>query len=184
MQANSLTALIPLAVLAAPGSAAPPPPQAALATLAGPPSTEYPQRRQNVVGGNLRLVMTKTGVHITGVISVLAPDSVHGFHVYAARTCEALDRPDAGGHFNPYNAIHAPPTDPIHHLGDMLNLRADDMGRVRVDTTLVGATLGDAGRADVMGRAIVVNALPDDYTTQPAGDAGRRIACGVIRPLP
>ena len=68
-----------------------------------------------------------------------------------------------------------------HHLGDMDNLRADAQGRANVDIHLKGVTLGGGAATDIAGRALVVHANADDYRSQPAGNAGVRIACGVIR---
>jgi Cu-Zn family superoxide dismutase len=85
----------------------------------------------------------------------------------------------AKGHFNPYGKPHGPQGSE-HHAGDMPNLKADDKGRVRMTAELDVVTV-TAGPASIIGRAVIVHASPDDYKTQPTGNAGARLACGVIR---
>jgi Cu-Zn family superoxide dismutase len=69
---------------------------------------------------------------------------------------------------------------PPHHLGDMDNLHANPQGVAKVDLHLHDVTLGSGAANDILGRAIIVHANPDDYTSQPTGNAGARVACGVI----
>ena len=75
----------------------------------------------------------------------------------------------------------ARPTSGAHHAGDMDNIVANAEGVVNVDVHVNGVTLGGGAANDIAGRALVVHAAPDDYTSQPAGNAGARVACGVIR---
>ncbi|MDQ3494703.1 MAG: superoxide dismutase family protein, partial [Pseudomonadota bacterium] len=119
-------------------------------------------------------------VHISGQISGLAPDSRHGFHVHATGDCSAPDASSAGDHFNPHDADHGRVGAAPHHVGDSDNLAADAQGVARVDNRLAGATLGDGAPSDIVGKAVIVHAGADDYTTQPTGDAGARLACGII----
>jgi superoxide dismutase, Cu-Zn family len=134
----------------------------------------------NTVTGSLALAQSAEGVHITGSIQGLKPDAEFGFHVHEKGDCTAPDGSSAGGHFNPTQAQHGNPTGATHHAGDMLNIKSNGEGVAQVDVTAAGTSLhGDAG-TDVMGKAIVVHESPDDYTTQPSGNSGKRVACGVI----
>jgi superoxide dismutase, Cu-Zn family len=134
----------------------------------------------NTVTGSVALASSPQGVHVTGSIQGLKPDAEFGFHIHEKGDCSAPDGSSAGGHFNPTQAQHGNPTGPTHHAGDMLNIHSDAQGVAQVDVTAGGTTLhGDPG-TDVLGKAIVVHEGPDDYTTQPSGNSGKRIACGVI----
>ena len=134
----------------------------------------------NTVTGSVALASSTEGVHITGSIQGLKPDAEFGFHVHEKGDCSAPDGSSAGGHFNPTQAQHGNPTGPTHHAGDMLNIQSDAQGVAQVDVTAAGTSLhGDSG-TDVLGKAIVVHEGPDDYTTQPSGNSGKRVACGVI----
>lgn len=134
----------------------------------------------NTVTGSLALAQSPQGVHISGTIQGLKPDAEFGFHVHEKGDCSAPDGSSAGGHFNPTQAQHGNPTGPSHHAGDMPNIKSNAEGMAQVDTTEAGTSLhGDPGM-DVMGKAIVVHESPDDYATQPSGNSGKRVACGVI----
>jgi len=135
----------------------------------------------SLVSGRLALVPYAQGVHITGVIGGLQPLQVAGFHVHERGDCSAVDASSAGAHFNPAGQAHGRSSAGAHHAGDMDNLRADAQGRVNVDIRLPAVTLGGGAPTDIAGRALIVHANADDYRSQPAGNAGARIACGVIR---
>ena len=85
----------------------------------------------------------------------------------------------AGGHFNPAGKPHGPHGGPERHAGDMPNLRADAAGVAEARFPVDGLTIG-SGATDIVGRAVVVHAGPDDYRSQPAGNSGPRIACAVV----
>lgn len=133
----------------------------------------------SLVSGTLTLTTMGDGVHVGGEIGGLSPGS-HGFHVHEHGDCSAADASSAGGHFNPTNQPHGRSGPRPHHLGDADNIVADAEGVARVDAHLHDVTLGTGLANDIAGRAIVVHAKPDDYTSQPSGDAGARVACGVI----
>lgn len=135
----------------------------------------------SLVSGKLRLAPSPNGVRITGEIGGLAPGSLHGFHVHEAGDCSAADASSAGGHFNPGATAHGSPQGRIRHAGDIGNLLADADGVARVNARITGVSLGN-GADGILGRALIVDAAPDDYRTQPSGNAGARIACGMIRP--
>jgi Cu-Zn family superoxide dismutase len=161
---------------------APRQPDSASPTMAekATPAAQIAPTQGNTVTGALALAQSPEGVHITGSIQGLKPDAEFGFHVHEKGDCTAPDGSSAGGHFNPTQAQHGNPTGPTHHAGDMLNIKSNGEGVAQVDVTAAGTSLhGDPG-TDVMGKAIVVHESPDDYTTQPSGNSGKRVACGVI----
>jgi Cu-Zn family superoxide dismutase len=110
--------------------------------------------------------------------SGLAPSREHGFHVHEKGDCSSPDASSAGEHLNPTDKPHGPPGSD-HHAGDLPSLKADAAGNVTANFEVKGALLG-TGAPDLMGKALVIHADPDDYITQPAGNAGIRVACGVI----
>ena len=117
----------------------------------------------------------RVGVRISG----LTPGE-HGFHIHEAGDCSAPDAMSAKGHFNPAGRAHGHVTAAEHHAGDLPNLVADADGNARASTEVSGFTLDD-GPTGILGRAVVIHADPDDYKTQPAGNSGKRVACGVIK---
>jgi Cu-Zn family superoxide dismutase len=139
------------------------------------------------VKGDLTLTNDGTdegsAVTIRGEITGLSPGKEHGFHVHEVGECALPDFKSAGEHFNPTKDPHGGPKSKARHLGDIPNIKADENGRATIDVNVKGMTLGDTdeGPAQILGKALVVHALPDDYKTQPSGASGNRIACGVIR---
>lgn len=134
----------------------------------------------SMVSGKLMLMPMGDGVHVTGEIGGLAPNSSHGFHIHEQGDCSAADASSAGGHFNPGGEPHGRAGARHHHLGDNDNLVADANGVAHVDAHFAGIVLGGGGADDVVGKAVIVHANADDYSSQPAGNAGARVACGVI----
>lgn len=128
--------------------------------------------------GDLELRQEANGVRVSGTLRGLKPGAVHGFHVHEKGDCSALDASSAGAHYNPAGAEHGNPSSPAHHAGDIPNIQSDASGRANVDALIEGVSLGGAN--DIVGKALIVHADPDDYTTQPSGNSGARIACGVI----
>src|SRR5690606_10592314 len=134
----------------------------------------------NSVTGEITFVAVDGGVAISGQVNGLPPNSEHGFHVHDTGDCSAPDATSAGGHFHPAGAAHRPAAPAGHHARGTDNLVADDTGVAVVDPRLEGATLADGAPTDILDRAVIVHADPDDYATQPTGNAGARLACGVI----
>jgi superoxide dismutase, Cu-Zn family len=129
--------------------------------------------------GLVTLTTTPTGTLINGEFTGL-PAGVHGFHIHAVGKCEPpFD--SAGPHFNPSSTQHGIAVGQ-GHAGDLPNLFVPDSGRVHVEffAPEVNIRNGDRSVFDADGAALVVHAKRDDYKTDPAGDAGERIACGVI----
>ncbi|MEO8152524.1 MAG: superoxide dismutase family protein [Rhizobacter sp.] len=124
--------------------------------------------------------LTQEGDHVVVRVSVsgLMPNREHGFHVHEKGDCSAPDGSSAGGHFNPAGKPHGAPG-AEHHAGDMPSLKADGSGNANTTFEIRGVLLG-TGATDLMGKGLIVHADPDDYATQPTGNSGKRIACGVI----
>lgn len=137
-----------------------------------------------LVSGRLRLDAIDSGVRLHGELGGLGRNAIHAIHVHERGDCSAADGSSAGGHFNPAGVAHGRAGEAVHHAGDMDNLTADARGVATVDINLRGVTLGNGAPQDILGRAIVVHAKADDYTSQPAGNAGARVGCGVIEIAP
>jgi Cu-Zn family superoxide dismutase len=134
----------------------------------------------NRVAGTLRFAAVDGGIRVTGEVSGLPGGGQHGFHVHENGDCSAPDGSSAGGHFNPASTAHGRVGQGEHHAGDSDNIVANGEGVATVDTLLRGASLGDGAATDIVGKGVIVHADADDYTTQPTGNAGGRLACGVI----
>jgi Cu-Zn family superoxide dismutase len=150
----------------------PPPPSGAMVQLA-------PTQGHNA-SGTLTLAAEGDSVRLTGTLQGLSPNGEFGFHIHEKGDCSAPDASSAGAHFNPANAEHGNPQGNMHHAGDMLNARSDAQGMATVDVVASGVSLGNGQPNDVHGKAVVLHEKADDYASQPAGNSGARIACGVI----
>ena len=129
--------------------------------------------------GTVHLRREGAGVRVRGEVTGLAPDSKHGFHVHEFGDCSAPDGTSAGGHFAPEAHPHGAPDPAKHHAGDLGNVQADASGKASIDLLVPGLSLATGDRA-LVGRGVIVHADPDDLTSQPTGNAGARVACGVI----
>lgn len=138
----------------------------------------------SLVSGKLTLMPMGSGVHLRGEIGGLAPGSTHAIHIHEKGDCSAADGTSAGGHFNPAAKPHGRVGHGDHHGGDMDNITANGEGVATVNVHAEGVVLGGGAANDVIGRAVIVHAAQDDYATQPTGNAGARVACGVIRVSP
>jgi Cu-Zn family superoxide dismutase len=112
-------------------------------------------------------------VDLTGV-----PPGVHGFHIHENGSC-ADNGNAAGGHFNPMSMPHSSPDATSHHAGDFGNVTAGADGEVHTTFTTRSITVTE-GQRSAVGKAVILHANPDDLVTQPTGNAGGRIACGVV----
>jgi len=117
-------------------------------------------------------------VRVTAQVIGLKPNQEHGLHIHEVGDCSSGDGMSAKGHFNPYGKPHGKGSD--RHAGDLPNLKADKGGRAKMTVDLDILTV-TPGPASVIGRGIIVHVQPDDYTSQPVGNAGARMACGVIK---
>jgi superoxide dismutase, Cu-Zn family len=136
----------------------------------------------NSTTGSATFTQVGDTVRMLANVSGLNPGQEHALHIHEAGDCSSGDGMSAKGHFNPYGKPHGNPATPERHAGDMPALKADASGNATLDTTLDVMTV-KPGPASIVGRGLIVHASPDDYTTQPTGNAGARLACGVINPV-
>lgn len=132
------------------------------------------------VSGRVSFVQEKEGVRVIAELNGLKP-GVHGFHIHEKGDCSAPDAASAGGHFNPTNAPHAGPDDEKRHIGDLGNVVADQNGHATYER--LDKMLTFEGPHSILGKSVIVHEKDDDFKTQPTGNAGSRIGCGVILPL-
>jgi Cu-Zn family superoxide dismutase len=162
-------------------AAAEPTPPAAETQLAAAARSTLMPVGDSGVGGELRFEVDNGGVRVTGSFTGLKPGSTHAFHIHEFGNCTAADASSAGAHFNPAAAAHGNREGGgEHHAGDIPNQVAGADGVATVDQRLDGLQIGGGEALDILGRGVIVHADADDYTTQPTGNAGGRIACGVI----
>lgn len=133
---------------------------------------------QKHIHGTVTIEETTDGLSISTDLSGLKKNSKLGFHIHQNGICEGPDFISAGDHFNPHKSRHGSPESSERHSGDLGNLQTDLDGKSKTKISLKGVTLDE-----VMGKAILIHAKPDDLKTQPSGNSGARIACGLIRPL-
>lgn len=118
------------------------------------------------------------GVEVVADLQGFEPGSKHGFHIHQYGDCSASDGTSAGGHYNPEDHEHALPSKTPRHAGDMGNIEADEQGEVHLEETFNNITLVSQENP-ILGRGVIVHAQEDDGS-QPTGDAGPRVSCGVI----
>ena len=167
------------ATTSAEASPAPPADTAAAMAAAGA-TVQLAATQGHTAAGTLNVAAEGDGVRITGTVQGLPPNGEFGFHIHEKGDCSAPDASSAGPHFNPANAEHGNPEAGSHHAGDMLNVKSDAQGVAQVDVRATGVSLHSSQPHDVAGRAVVLHEKADDYQSQPAGNSGARIACGVI----
>ncbi|MCC7430305.1 superoxide dismutase family protein [bacterium] len=131
----------------------------------------------NKASGTVTFTQTDTGVLLSIVLTGLTPGK-HGFHVHEFGDCTSKDGTSAGGHFNPMQMEHGSPEADTRHAGDFGNVEADKNGNVKEERLDKQIML--EGEFSVIGRSLVVHADADDLKTQPTGNAGKRVAYGVI----
>jgi Cu-Zn family superoxide dismutase len=136
--------------------------------------------KNNKVWGTVTFTQKGDKVLVVANVNSLTP-GLHGFHVHEKGDCSAADATSAGGHFNPAGKPHGAPDSAEHHGGDLGNLTADKSGNATLSFEVDGITLDPAAANSIVGKGVIVHANPDDLNSQPAGNAGPRLACGVIR---
>jgi Cu-Zn family superoxide dismutase len=134
-----------------------------------------PKSKSQVTG---IVTFTKVGddVQVVADIQNLKPGR-HGFHIHEKGDCSAPDAASAGGHFNPTHQHHGGPNTAERHAGDLGNLEADASGKAHLDWK---GKVELSGANSIIGKSVVVHEKEDDLKTDPAGNSGARIACGVI----
>ncbi|AGH48243.1 MULTISPECIES: superoxide dismutase family protein [Edaphosphingomonas] len=158
------------------GGAEPPAPAATTASvaLAGPDGASLGSATLTQLDGGVRVAVEGQGL----------PPGAHGLHLHMVGLCEGPGFVSAGTHWNPTHMVHGKDAQGGPHWGDLPNLIVGTDGAGRVEATIPGARLtgGDNPLIDADGAALVVHASPDDYRTDPTGNSGGRIACGVVVP--
>ena len=193
MKHIALAALIALTV-GCKDKAADPPPATPASAPAPPPTVPAPPapparpatataaleaRSGSNVQGTVTFKAVDGGVEVTAAIEGLTPGD-HAYHVHEHGDCSAPDAASAGGHFNPHAQPHGAPDAEARHAGDFGNLTGGADGKATRTFVMKGITLGDDA-SSVVGKGFIVHEKADDLKTQPTGDAGGRVACGVIR---
>jgi Cu-Zn family superoxide dismutase len=131
----------------------------------------------STVAGKVTFTKVEGGVKISAHLTGLK-EGAHGFHIHEFGDCSAPDGTSAGGHFNPSGEPHAGPKDAQRHTGDFGNIDANKDGTASLE--YVDARASFDGANSVLGRGVIVHAAADDFKTQPTGNAGARLACGVV----
>ena len=165
MKQKLLVLAVSSLLLGACASSPPPQPGASASLMA---------RSGSNVSGEVLLAQTGDKLRVDVTASNVSPGE-HGFHIHEVGDCSAPDAASAKGHYNPSGKRHGHHDKAERHAGDLPNLLADASGNVKYTAEAGGLTL-----TEVIGRSFVMHADPDDYVSQPAGNSGKRIACGVI----
>ena len=134
----------------------------------------------STVRGTANFVQFDGKVRVTASVSGLKPNAQFGFHIHEAGDCSSGDGMSAKGHFNPNAKPHGHHGTPERHAGDMPNLQSDAAGNAGLEADLDVITIS-AGPTSIVGRGLIVHVQPDDYKSQPVGNAGARSACAVIQ---
>ena len=132
----------------------------------------------NTANGIVTFTQKGDKVVVDARVAGLTPGG-HGFHIHEKGDCSSGDGMSTGGHFNPLGKAHGMPSMPDHHAGDLPMLVADASGNASLVAEVDVITIG-VGATDIVGRGLIVHKDPDDYKTQPTGNSGARVACGVI----
>ena len=146
-----------------------------------PTATAEMRDPQGRLLGTITLEEEEDGVDLEGRLTGLQP-GVHAFHIHQTGRCTPPDFSSAGGHYNPTGRQHGFENPQGPHAGDMPNITVGQDGTVEIDSENERVTLagGPATLFDADGSAVMIHAGPDDYHSDPAGDAGARVACGVV----
>lgn len=133
----------------------------------------------NVTGSATFTEVGDNAVEINLSISNAKPGS-HAVHLHEKGDCSAVDATSAGGHWNPTNTKHGKRGSDEFHKGDIANMTVDEAGNGSLEMTVEGWTIGGAAESDILKKAVIIHDGADDFTSQPSGAAGSRVACGVI----
>jgi len=147
---------------------------------------------KNIVNKAVCVLHPTQGNNVTGVVYFTKVDGgikvvadlegltagKHGIHIHECGDCSAADGTSAGGHFNPMSKSHGSPMESMRHEGDMGNIVADSDGKAHLE--YVDKVISFEGMTSIIGRSVIVHKNEDDMKTQPTGNAGARVACGVI----
>jgi Cu-Zn family superoxide dismutase len=139
--------------------------------------------RGNSVSGTVNFTQKGDMVLVEAKVNGLKANAISGIHIHEKGNCSAADASSAGGHFNPTASQHGGPAGAIRHGGDLGNLKADENGYAQMSILVGGISLGIESNS-IIGRAVIVHAGADDLKTQPSGNSGARVACGLISKNP
>lgn len=137
----------------------------------------------NTATGTVKFTPVGSDIQLTVTIANATPSAQHGFHIHQNAACGA-DGMEAGGHWDPTTMMHGAWTGSAHHLGDIGNISTDASGSGSAELTASVWSIGTGASNDVVNHAVILHANADDFVTQPTGNAGGRIACGVIQVSP
>ncbi len=147
----------------------------------GPSATaKLEPRSGSKVQGTVTFTQIGDVVRITGEITGHTKGP-KGFHIHEKGDCSAQDGMSTGGHFNPAKHKHGGPYDPVKHAGDLGNLVFNAEGVAKINFTVGDISVSKDKPDGIVGRAVIVHAVNDDFKTDPTGNAGGRVACGVIQ---
>ncbi len=179
--AGALVALVPALLRAADTAKSMPPGMAAMMPTATAVTAAVtvlvPTQGNESVHGTVHFTKVAGGVHVVADLTGLKPGE-HGFHIHEFGDATSTDGMSTGGHFNPANEIHGGPPADHRNEGDLGNITADATGHAKLD--YVDAKLTFEGVGSILGRSVVVHADRDDFAAQPGGNAGKRVAVGII----
>ncbi|MBI3925176.1 MAG: superoxide dismutase family protein [Armatimonadetes bacterium] len=133
----------------------------------------------NQCRGTVWFTVDEGGLVVEARLEGLKPNSRHGFHIHQYGDCSSPDAKSAGDHYNPETHKHGGPDSPDRHAGDLGNVTSDAEGKADYRLVVRDLTINGT-RNPVLGRAVIVHAGQDDLKSQPSGDSGARIGCGVI----
>ena len=132
----------------------------------------------NKAKGEVRFFQEGDGVKVVAKLEGLNPGQKHAFHIHQNGDCSAPDAMSAAGHYNPEGHQHGLPDSDMRHAGDLGNVQADNDGKANYEISVKNISIAGM-KNPIIGRGVIVHAKPDDGS-QPVGNAGGRIACGVI----
>lgn len=131
--------------------------------------------------GRLTFTQGADGLAVEGRIPGLKARRAHGLHVHQGTVCEGPDFESAGDHFNPGGMAHGGPHSEVRHPGDFGNVKADRSGTAKLRLTVTDVSIAQGAAHSILGHAVILHAKADDLKSQPAGNSGARLACGLVR---
>jgi Cu-Zn family superoxide dismutase len=154
-------------------------PKIAVAEIKPSKAATTQQTMNNVTGTVTFTEMPDGKVKVVAVIMGLPPNTKHGFHIHEKADMSDPGLMSTGGHYNPDTHIHGGPSTSPVHAGDFGNITADGTGTAKFDLTVDNISLGGP-KNDVVGKPVIIHAKEDDLKSQPSGNAGGRVAGGLI----
>lgn len=133
----------------------------------------------NTASGMVWFIEQGDSVKVVADLEGLTPNAVQAIHIHQFGDETSGDGKSAGGHYNPEGYDHAGPETMMRHAGDLGNLTVDDMGKAHYDITVDNISI-NGDKNPILGRGVIIHKGTDDFTTQPTGNAGDRVGCGVI----